>query len=322
MAEKVLIPLDGTEYAEQVIPLIEEIAAKAGMSIELVSIVNPADLDVIETAGEGELTSHDISSTGLSGMHVSRASGGSTGMVWVTPAGSPEELTEEESKALDEANRLARDYLYRIQGRLASRRIEVNSNVEFGDPDTQIVETAIKRGATMIAMTARSKHFWERGMLGSTADRVIHGSPMPVLLFKPMEGLAEAVSVAPDTIVIGVDGSPQAEQGIAPAAQFAQSVQAGLALVHVLKRDEGSRREAALKYIEALAQTRAPGAQTHISAGAADDEIILYADEFEHPVIALTNHGGFSVGRWFRGSTTDKVVRNAGYPVIIIPVRS
>jgi nucleotide-binding universal stress UspA family protein len=322
MAGKIFVPLDGTAYAEQIVPLVAELAKKSAASVALVSIIDPEDLDVTETAGEGDLPPRGVSTAGSgAGMNMrGEGAGGVTGMVWMAPIGSPSQLSKEEAAALDSANRETRAYLGRIEKKLGDRGISASADLGFGNPDHEIVEEAAKAGATMIAMTARSKSFWERGALGSTADRVIHASPMPVLVLKPMEGTLEHVSVVPDTVVVGLDGSKQAEGALGPAAEFAAAMGAKLALAHVLKRDNGMRREAATNYLASVAGTLKGEVVSDVVNGSADEEIILYADRFKRPLIALTKHGGGGIGKWLRGSTTDKVIRNAGYPVLVVPV--
>jgi nucleotide-binding universal stress UspA family protein len=321
MAGKILIPLDGSDYAYQVVPLATSIARKARMTVRLLTVVDPDDLEVTETAGEGELAPQDVSTTGRAGMDMRIGAGGTTGMVWMAPIGSPKDLSKDEAAALDEANKRARGYLFSIEKELGRKGVDADSEVGFGNAHDEIVSEAAKAGATMIAMTGRSKSFWERGVLGSTADRVISSSLMPVLVFKPMPGLAEAMATLPDTVVVGLDGSKEGETGLKPAADFARSVGAKLALVHVLKRDGEARRKAAAEYLDRVAADYGPDVLTHVVHGEPDVEVILYADKFTQPVIAVTSHGGISIGRWLRGSTTDKVIRFSGYPVLVVPVR-
>jgi nucleotide-binding universal stress UspA family protein len=321
MAGKILIPLDGSDYAFQVVPLAAAIAKKANMSVRLLTVVDPDDLEVTETAGEGELGPQDVTTTGRAGMDMRIGAGGTTGMVWMAPIGSPKELSKDEAAALEGAKLRARNYLFAVEKNLAHERVEADSEVGFGNAHDVIVAEAEMSGATMIAMTGRSKSFWERGVLGSTADRVISSSPMPVLVFKPMPGLAEAMTTLPDTVVVGLDGSKEAETGLKPAAEYAKGVGADLALVHILKRDSEERRKAAAAYLETMATPYGPDVVTHVGHGEPDVEIMLYAEWFPQPVIAVTSHGGRSIRRWLRGSTADKLIRFSGYPVLVVPVK-
>jgi nucleotide-binding universal stress UspA family protein len=321
MAGKICVPLDGTKYAEQVVPLVAEIAAKSNMSVALVSVIDPDELDVILTAGEGVPRSSDYATRGRQGMNVAQERGSSaTGAMWNPAVGSPQNLSPDEAKALDQANTQARSYLFSIERWLADRGVEASSSLGFGDAEEGIVDEAARTGSTMIAMTGRSKSFWERGALGSTADHVVNAAPMPVLVFKPMDGLAEAVSVVPKTVVVALDGSKQAEQGLKPAADLARAVGAQMALVQVVKGNSEAKRGEAEQYLASVASRAGVQATTRVRSGSADEQIILCADEFDSPLIALTEHGAKSFGKWFRGSTTDKVVRNSGYPVLVSPV--
>jgi nucleotide-binding universal stress UspA family protein len=119
---------------------------------------------------------------------------------------------------------------------------------------------------------------------------------------------------------VALDGSKQAEQGLKPAAELAKAVGAQMALVQVVRGESGSKREEAERYLEGAASRAGVQATTHVRSGDADEEIINCADEFDDPLIAVTEHGARSVRKWFRGSTTDKVIRHSGYPVLVSPV--
>ncbi len=320
MTEKILIPLDGTAEAEQTVPFVAEVTKAGGFAVSLLSIIDPGELDVTETAGEGVLTAHDTGTGGGGGMDLAHeGAGGTTGMVWMAEIGSPSELSADEAKALDEARQSARDYLSGVEKKLADINVEAEVLIGFGNPDREITEEAIKAGATMIAMSSRSGMFWEQGVLGTTTDRTIHASPMPVLVFKPMEGLAHSVTVNPGTVVIAVDGSDQSERSIAPAVKLAGEIGARVTLVHAVKRERGKQREQAEAYLASLADKIGGEVETGVVSGDAAEEVILFADRFDHPMIVVAEHGGISLGRWLRGSTTDKIIRNAGYPVLVIP---
>lgn len=318
MPEKILVPLDGSEYSEQVVPFVREVAKAGKMKVVLLTVIDPADLSVTETAHEGELSPRDIGTGDGTGMDLAgEGYGGLTGMVWSAPIGSPAELSPGEGRALDEANNAAQRYLMSVEPKLASAGVDTETLIGFGNPDIQIAEEAMKSGSTMIAMSARSTHFWQQGVLGTTTDRVGSASPMPVIVLKPMEGLSKAISVKPDTVVVPLDGTEQSEAAIEPSVAFAAAMGAKIALIHVLRRDDAKRREHAERYLRRIKAKIGQDIATRVTVGKVDEEIILYADEFSHPMIALTEHGGVSIGRWIRGSSADKVVRNAGYPVMI-----
>ena len=148
MPEKILIPLDGTDEAEQTVPFIGEVAKAGGFDVTLLSIIDPEDLDVTETAGEGVLSARDTGTAGSgAGMDVSRTgTGGTTGMVWMSEVGSPADLSKEEAEALDLANQTTRDYLHGVESKLEALGVTTDVRLGFGNADREIVEEAKREG--------------------------------------------------------------------------------------------------------------------------------------------------------------------------------
>jgi nucleotide-binding universal stress UspA family protein len=60
--------------------------------------------------------------------------------------------------------------------------IEWEAAEEIGDPATQIVNYATENDADLIVIGQRGAGLVERLMVGSVADRVVHISPVPVLV--------------------------------------------------------------------------------------------------------------------------------------------
>ena len=56
--------LDGTELAEQIVPFIGNFAKAGGYDVTLLSIIDPEDLDVTDTAGEGVPAGRDFGTGG------------------------------------------------------------------------------------------------------------------------------------------------------------------------------------------------------------------------------------------------------------------
>lgn len=54
--------------------------------------------------------------------------------------------------------------------------------IQMGDPTTALLETAEAENATLIVLTSTGKGLAKRVTLGSTTDRVIHGTNRPVMV--------------------------------------------------------------------------------------------------------------------------------------------
>jgi nucleotide-binding universal stress UspA family protein len=286
------------------------------MSVELLSVIDADQLRAIRSASGRAVPHADTPIERIRGMKVRDLSAAS--MSPMAPSGAPQELSREEATALDEAIWRARGYLAAVERQLSEQGVKNVATLRIGAAHDEIVAEAQRSGATMIAMTGRSKHFWERGALGSTADRVVRTATIPVLVFKPMPGLSDTSAAAPDAVVVGLDGSKEAEMGLRPAADLAHSVGARLVLARVVEDESESRRQAAARYLGKIA-ARLTSAFIDVEYGNPDEEIIRFADGFSRPLIAVTERGGGRIDRWFRGSTTDKLIRNSGYPVLVSP---
>lgn len=74
-------------------------------------------------------------------------------------------------------------YLGQVEEELGGRGVEVDSIiVDSADPAAAITDAAESRGAEMIVMCSHGRSGPARWLLGSTADRVVHSSTVPIHL--------------------------------------------------------------------------------------------------------------------------------------------
>jgi nucleotide-binding universal stress UspA family protein len=76
------------------------------------------------------------------------------------------------------------NYLKNIAERLSSKDIKVTYEILTGDPADKIVEYAAAKGASLIAMSTHGRTGLTRWVLGSVADKVLHGARIPILLVR------------------------------------------------------------------------------------------------------------------------------------------
>jgi nucleotide-binding universal stress UspA family protein len=85
--------------------------------------------------------------------------------------------------------------LERLARHLRASGVDVDTALVHGpQPAPAILDFAAANDIDMIAMATRGRRGWERLLLGSVAERVIHHATMPVLLFPPLAvvGVAES----------------------------------------------------------------------------------------------------------------------------------
>lgn len=147
----ILVALDGSASAEQVLPYIESLAERHGSAVTLLRVVTP--VEVLLFAGsvlEPMVTRHYA------------------------------ELDEANAEERAETAR----YLASLAGKLAGKRIAVDYAAPAGAPAKVIVEEAQRRGADLIAMTTHGREGLSRVVFGSVADDVMRHAPCPVLLVR------------------------------------------------------------------------------------------------------------------------------------------
>ncbi|MDY6916996.1 MAG: universal stress protein [Chloroflexota bacterium] len=153
MFEKILVCLDGSELAEQILPYATEQALRFGSRVVLLEVVRPSTTYV--TPG---------------------VPGTSPGMAVFTDADVDQALREwEESKA----------YLDRVARRLRRRKLRVSPVTLTGPTGPAIVAYAQENGVDLIALATHGRSGVGRLVLGSVADYVVRKSNLPILITRP-----------------------------------------------------------------------------------------------------------------------------------------
>lgn len=67
--------------------------------------------------------------------------------------------------------------------------VRLSSHVVVGSPSQVIVEEAEKWGADLIIVGSHGYGFWQRALLGSVSNAVVHHAPCSVLVVRPPQKL-------------------------------------------------------------------------------------------------------------------------------------
>lgn len=162
MIERLHIPLDGSELAEQILEPALAVAAATQAEITLIRVVQQLAPDSNES-DKGKVS-------------------------WIRPA------LLMRLKELDRQERAtAEEYLERIAEQLRSRTSCVQARVVLQVPTaTAIVDDASTHGADLIALATQGRGGLKRLLVGSVADKVLRGAIMPVLVQRPVGEFASA----------------------------------------------------------------------------------------------------------------------------------
>ncbi len=159
---RVLIPLDGSELAEQILEPALALGAATQAEYTLLRVIQPM----------------------IPGGHV--------------PAGAKvmrfrEPLLGQLQAVHRQEWAEAQEYLERLAERLRSRPLTVQARVVSHDqPAAAILDDAQKSAVDLIALATQGRGGLKRLLLGSVADKVVRGAATPVLVYRPIDKSASA----------------------------------------------------------------------------------------------------------------------------------
>jgi len=310
----IVVPLDGSELAAQVMPHVRTLAPLLDAHVHLLRVV-PAT-----PPGDSE----------------------SWAQVLISVYGAPESEAarrDHHNDVIEELHQQAQAYLDTQAQMLRSAGIEVTSEVRTGSPAETIVEVAAAHmPGALIAMATHGYSGLRRWALGSVADKVIHATDAPVLLVR---GQAQPVVQPPRRILTPLDGSGLSRQALPLASEIARAARAELILLRavvpmieayigapVLGRPlvENSEtlnalHEYALDELKAEAtslRAEVPRVLTRAIIGYPAEVIIDEAREMDVDLIVMATHGYSGLRRWALGSVADKVLHATTTPLILV----
>ncbi|MFC1935507.1 universal stress protein [Chloroflexota bacterium] len=154
--QRILVPLDGSQLAEAILPYAKELALRLSATIYLMRVVPLArQLAAASFAGSG----------GIDGMSAL------------------------DTKAIDEAVALqvqeARTYLEEQAQKLQAEGLKVEWNVRQGTAAEEIIQYAQASNIDLIAISSHGRSGLGRLVFGSVCDRVMRDAGIPVLVIKP-----------------------------------------------------------------------------------------------------------------------------------------
>ncbi len=146
MFDRILVCLDGSELAEEIIPYATELAQRLGSRVILLEVTLPPSAAVESL----------------------------TGYYHATPL---EKVLREEAEAST--------YLNRIAGRLRKKGVKVSTITMPGDPGRTILDVAGEQKVGLIMIGTHGRSGLRRLVFGSVTEFVIKHSELPVLVKKP-----------------------------------------------------------------------------------------------------------------------------------------
>lgn len=99
-------------------------------------------------------------------------------------AGYLASTTEIEKSLRENAELIIENSIKRIQDIINFKNIVITKEILTGTPESRIVETAEEINADLIIVGSHGYNRWERLLLGSVSDSVVHHAPCSVLVVR------------------------------------------------------------------------------------------------------------------------------------------
>ena len=310
MFKRILVPLDGSERAEQAIPVAARLARASGGVVILVQVV-PVPADFSERK-------------------------------------PPEEMYDE--TVMEEVNGLSVTYLEHVSQIAELVGVQTEIRVEYGDVASSILAAIEPLEVDLVVMSSHGYSGFKRWALGSIAHKLIPHSPAPVLVLRdggpalPAKTLSVLVALDGSPLAESILAPV-----VQLAAALAPTTRVTLHLVRVVdvQVGYGYGRFAANALAEQYREEAKHEAQAYLSAVAqrlidrvdpvpdfivttsiavnpdvAEALVQLTGEELHtggrFDLLAMATHGRGGLQRWMLGSITERVLHHSRLPMLIV----
>ena len=299
MYTRMLIPLDGSKLAENVLPYARALARALDLRIELLSVVDT--MDFAKTTHAGHVRDFDpiIEAAVREGEqyleNVARSFAGMTVDNCVVEQGQADQIIVEKA-ARDKETLIG----MATRGRSGIHRWLMGSVAE-----------KVLRGATNPLLLVRGDEEGKSEGVATLKSIIV-----------PLDGSKRAEAVLPPAMDLSKKLS--LEIVLTRAYQLPLSAYPGADAAYIPNQDAflTAVRGEASAYLEAkVNEIRGNGIEKVsfiLLVGSGADEIIDLARTTPDNLIAMCTHGRSGVKRWALGSVTEKVVRHSGDPVLVV----
>jgi nucleotide-binding universal stress UspA family protein len=313
----ILVPLDGSALAEQVLPYVRALAVLLDARVQLLSVI-------VENQNEGLMAESIAATYGV-----------------VDPLATQR---EREHRSLARLTQHAESYLESHATQLLGLGIDARLEVRCGPAAEVIAEAAEGLHVTMIAMATHGYSGLRRWALGSVTDRVVHATSTPVFVVRGGKAV-QADQIAFNRMIVPLDGSPLAAQALPLAADLAERGRSELLLIRAVAASveaypaiaplgrpdlmpgevlHALRARAADELEDQAFELRELGlpVATRVVNGHPAEAIIDEAERQSADLVVMATHGYSGLKRWALGSVTDKVLHAAATPLLLVHART
>jgi nucleotide-binding universal stress UspA family protein len=317
--ETILVPLDGSPLAEQVLPFVKVLAQALTARIHLQRVLTGTEHAQLR----GDPSDRQLRESGP----------------------PPDSLFAREQLIWDILRRRARSYLATLAQQLQALGYGATYSIDIGEPASCIAETATQFHASLIALASHGYGGLRRWAVGSVTDELLQATSLPILVVRSSDHAQAAPALR--RIMVPLDGSADAHQALPLACELARRAQAELLLVQTATapvavdvaadslyalpapehaRPEGvfAHDEQTLRELETLADTlRQEGvaAKPLLSAGDVPAVIVEEAAAHHVDLIVLATRDHSDTLRWWVKGVVGTLLHTTPAPLLLVQAR-
>jgi nucleotide-binding universal stress UspA family protein len=227
-----------------------------------------------------------------------------------------------------EAN--ADDVVSAAASRARDRGVDATTEVRRGEPYREICDYAAELGVDAVVVPTRGRRGLERYLLGSTTERVVRRSDVPVLTLRP----DDSATYPFEEVLVATDGSDSADaaldRGVAVAAAEGAALRL-LSVVDVTSLGADVRSDIAVDALEASADAILDDAAAHATDAGVEPAarevvfgssvhraILDCVDDWNADLVVVGTHGRTGFHRYLLGSVAESLVRTSPVPVLTV----
>jgi len=241
---------------------------------------------------------------------------------------------------VEQQNRIMGYTLEHLKRIIGEQPVDWEPLITVGHTADEIASVAEEKNVHLVISATHGRSGLKRLILGSVTQRLMRTLPCPLLLVRGPESdfvASENHEIRLKKILVGCDFSPDSDLAFQFGLSLAQEFQAELHLAHVIappvykdllkrsiKSEEKYQEDLREKLNEEITNMVPDEAriwctpQTTLLAGQPQEELMKYAVVNRIDLIVLGVRGHSLIEKWFVGSTTDLLARQAPCPVLSV----
>jgi len=242
-----------------------------------------------------------------------------------------ESLTQVRGQVVDVLERAGAQIIREAATRASDRGVPTVTEVLQGEPYRTVVDYADTYDIDLVIMPTHGRQGLERYLLGSTTERVVRRSNVPVLTIRTDDDVT--VRYPYRNVLVATDGSDSADAALGVGLDVASAAAADLHLLSVVdvtsfgfevRADTRTNalEEAAAEIVDAAAErAREAGVDPTTAVefgGSVSRTIRTYVADHDVDLVVVGTHGRTGFDRYLLGSVAEQLVRTGPVPVLTV----